>query len=301
MNFINTLLFILLGAVWGSAFIFMRVITPYFGAVGTAVSRMLIGGTALLLFFRALKVDMRWRKNLRHYAIVGILNSAVPFLLFAFAIMRLPAVIPAVVNSLSPLAGAVLSFLILKENLTIRKILGLLFGVAGVALIAFRGVGLSGKPDALALLACIFTPISYGFAAVYMKRWASDVPPRPMTAASLTLGGLGLAPFLLLSPPTAIQIPLAIWAAAIVFGLLCTAFGFYLYYYLISTSGVTPTLSVSLLIPLFAFFWSYLFLGETVTLPVAAGCCIVLTGTALVIFGAKKATRPPSPSRSASS
>jgi drug/metabolite transporter (DMT)-like permease len=283
----DTIIFLLLAAIWGSAFIFMRIITPAFGVPATAVLRMLIAGIALLVFFKALKVRMEWRNNFRHYLIVGIFNSGIPFLLFAFAALRLPAVIPAVVNSLTPLWGAVFAVFLLKEAPTTRKFVGLALGVAGVALIALRGVGLSGKPDALGFFACLLTPVSYGFAAVYLKRWASGIPARPMTAASLTLAGLGLAPFILLSPPPAAAIPVSVWIAAVLFGLLCTAFAFYLYFHLISSAGVTPALSSALVIPVFAFLWGYLFLGETISPPVAAGVVLTLSGTAMIIFEKK--------------
>jgi drug/metabolite transporter (DMT)-like permease len=288
MTLIDTLLFMLLAAIWGSSFIFMRALAPILGPVATALARTLVAGLFLLGLFTALRAKMELRKNFRHYLVVGLLNSGVPFVLYSFAATRLPASIPAIVNALTPLWGAVFSALILKDPLTLRKLFGLVLGVAGVALIALRGSGLSGPPEPLAVACCVGATVCYGVAGAYIKRWASSIPSRAMTAASLTFAGLSLLPFALIFPPPAAHIGLSVWVVAAVFSLLCSALAYLIYFRLIASAGVTVALSVTLLVPVFAFLWGFLFLGERIYAMAVAGAALVLAGTALVIFGNKR-------------
>ncbi|MFA6507538.1 MAG: DMT family transporter, partial [Treponemataceae bacterium] len=226
MTVIDSLLFILLAAIWGSSFIFMRSLAPILGPVVTALVRTLVAGIFLTALFSTLRTKMDWRKNFRHYLIVGLLNSGIPFVLYSFAATRLPTSIPAIVNALTPLWGAVFSALILADPLTPRKLVGLALGVSGVALIALRGSGLSVPPDPIAVVACVAATVCYGIAGSYIKRWASSVPSRSITAASLTFAGICLIPFALAFPPPATQIPLSVWSIAAAFSLLCSALAY---------------------------------------------------------------------------
>jgi drug/metabolite transporter (DMT)-like permease len=283
VTLIDLILFILLAAVWGSSFIFMRFLAPVLGPTATACARTLIAGLFLTGIFAALRLKMDWRRNFRHYLVVGILNSGLPFALYSFAALRLPASIPAIVNAMTPLWGAVFSAALLGDPLTRRKLLGLGLGVSGVALIALRGTGLGSIPDPLGIAACVLATVCYGFSGSYIKRWAKDVPARQMTAASLSLAGLALLPFAALTLPAAGSIPASVWLIAAGFALLCSAFAYLVYFRLIAAAGVTVALSVTLVVPVFAFLWGFLFLGERIHPAAVAGTALVVLGTALVI------------------
>ncbi len=90
---------VVLGALWGGSFIFMRVVAPVLGPVLTSGMRILIGGSALLLYFRIIGFNANWREHFRHYAVIGVLNSGLPFLLFAYAALHLPASLSAIFRS----------------------------------------------------------------------------------------------------------------------------------------------------------------------------------------------------------
>lgn len=276
-----------LAAIWGASFIFMRALAPVLGPVATATARTLVAGVFLTGIFSLFRMKMDWRRNFRHYLAIGAMNSAVPFALYSFAALRLPASVPAIVNSLTPAWGAVFAALLLGERIAARKALGMGLGVAGVALIALRGSGLSALPDPLAVGACILATACYGFSGSYLKRWASGVPSRAMTAASLLFAGLGLLPLAAFMPPPG-PVPPSAWALAVGFALLCSALAYLIYFRLIARAGVTAALSVTLLIPAFAFLWEFLFFGASVSPASLAGAALVLSGTGLVAGAGRK-------------
>jgi drug/metabolite transporter (DMT)-like permease len=298
VKFLDGVLLFVLAAIWGASFIFMRLLVGELGPFVTALLRTMIAGVVLVAAFSALRLNMDWRRNLRHYLIVGAVNSALPFVLFSYAALHIPAAVSSVANALTPVWGAVFAALLLREPLTRRKAVGLSLGVAGVALIAFRG-GAGGitsmETTVLPVLACVLASVSYGFSGSYIKRWASHIPSRAMTAASLLCAGLLLMPLALLNPPPAQEISAGIWLLAAAFSLLCSAVAYLIYFRLIATAGVTRTLSVTLLIPVFAFFWGYLFLDEVIGLVVIAGAVLVIAGTTIIAGSGVSAIRRPLP------
>ncbi len=128
-----------LAAIWGGSFIFIRVLAPVLGPVLTATSRVSIAGLALVLYLRARGQHGDLRHHWRHYLIIGVANSALPFLLFAFAGLHLPASYSVILNSATPLFGALLSTVWLAEPLTGARVSGLVSGALGVALVSKAG------------------------------------------------------------------------------------------------------------------------------------------------------------------
>jgi len=269
-----------LAAIWGASFLFMRIVVPALGPVLTAELRSLIAGVALAGWFAATGFNPEWRRWGRHYVIVGIGSSAVPFLLWAYAALSLGAGLLSVLNATSPMFGALCSALLLGERLTFRRILGLAIGVVGVALVSQPEPG--AVLDYPALCAALFAAFCYGLIATYIKRFASDAPSRGMAVGSQLAAGLLLVPFIPLWPPAAAPTPLAI-ASILALGLVCTAIAYLLYFRLIADLGATGGLTVTYLIPVFGVLWGVLFLGERVTAPMLAGAALVVLGTVFVL------------------
>ena len=282
MATIDVLLLLALSAIWGGSFIFMRYLAPLIGPVATADMRMFIAGVFMALLFLAVGFKPEWRKNWKHYLVIGVLNSAVPFLLYSMAALHLPASMEAIFNSMSPMFGAVFSAIWLKEALTARKVTGLLLGVAGVVVMSSLGGLDASAATILSVVACVCAPMCYGLAGIYIKKRAGGVKPVAIAGGSQLAGGLALMPFLLAAPPPAgaITVQAALLVAA--FALLCSALAYLIYYRLIASVGPTKALTVTFLIPVFAMFWGFLFLGEAITGSMLAGCAVILVGTFLV-------------------
>ena len=286
------LLLLLLSAIWGSSFIFIRYLSPLIGPVATADFRMLLAGIALVIFFFVTRFTADWRKNWKHFFIIGLANSAFPFVLYSAAALVLPASMEAIFNSLSPMFGAVFAALWLKERLTMRKISGLALGVAGVVTMSSLAGLAIGLSTILAIVACILAPMCYGLAGVYIKRHAGGAKPMAIAGGSQLLGGLALLPFLFIAPPPPAAFTPSVAVLIVAFALLCSGIAYIIYYRLIADIGPTRALTVTFLIPVFAMGWGFLFLREAITWSMILGAAIILAGTYLVTTtGMKRAAK----------
>jgi drug/metabolite transporter (DMT)-like permease len=269
-----------LAAIWGASFLFTRIVAPVLGPVLTADLRMLVAGLALVAYFRLAGFDPEWRRWGRKYALVGLLNSGLPFLLYAYSALYLSAGLMAVLNATAPMWGALLTVLLLGERLTGWRAAGLALGVVGVAVLS--------RPDAgttqafLAIAACLAASFLYGLAGVYMKRWAGEVPARGMAVGTQVAAGLLMLPLIPLSPPPA-GVTVLVASSVLALGLLCGAVAYLLYFRLIVDIGPAGALTVTYLIPLFGVLWGALFLGEALSMTMLAGGVLVVLGTVFVL------------------
>lgn len=279
-----------LAAIWGGSFVFMRVAAPALGPVVTADARVLLGGLVMMAWLRAVRCDVGWRRHWRHYALMGVVNSAVPFTLYSYAALHIPASYSVILNATAPLFGAVCGALWLAEPLTWRKVAGLLVGTAGVALVA-RAPGAEFDADfARAVAACLGAALCYALSGAYLKRRASMIEPRAMSGASLLVAGLALLPLALASPPRQAPSTAAV-LCVVALAVLCSAVAYLLYFRLMADVGPGKALTVTFLMPVFGLVWGVLFLRERVTPGMLAGCALVIAGTFTVLRTGRPAAR----------
>jgi len=271
---------ILLAALWGAAFLFMRIIAPALGPLIAADARILVAAAALALYFRAVRYDPQWQRWWREYAIVGAMNTALPFALFSYAAVHIPAGLSAVLNAASPIWGALLSALLLRERLTRSRVLGLAAGIVGVALITHPAAGVAYPP--LAVAAALVGALCYAIVGVYLKRRAQGAPGRGMALGTQLTAGLMLAPFALASTPPEPVTPL-VAACVLAMGIFSGAVAYVLYFRLISDIGPIRALTFTYLIPVFGVLFGALFLGETLGAWTLGGGVLVVLGTVLVL------------------
>jgi drug/metabolite transporter (DMT)-like permease len=247
--------------------------------VATADVRMLIAGSALALYYALTGFDAEWRRWWRYYLLIGALDCVAPFLLFGYAALELSVGLMAVLNATSPMWGALLSALTLRERLSPGRIAGLLIGVVGVALVS----GAEGSARWLAILAGLAAAFCYGLTGVVLRRWGQNASARGMAAGTLLMGGVLLAPVLAVAPPPwpAVNVVLAMLALALV----CSSLGYILYFRLIADIGPAGALTVTYLIPIFGVVWGALFLGEPLSAAMILGALVVIAGTVLVLRG----------------
>lgn len=283
-----------LSAIWGGAFLFMRVGAPVLGPIALIQARVAIAGVTLLLCGLALRKGLDLRARWRQYLVVGILNSAIPFTLIATAELKLTAGLAAILNATSPLFGAVIAALWLKEALTLKKVVGLLLGLVGVALV----VGWSPLPFSLALVlsvaASLTAAVFYGVASVYTKAHVQGASPLALSTGSQLGAALFLIPFTAVVPPQ--HAPSAqVLLAVVSLGVVCTALAYLLYFRLIANIGPTRALTVTFLAPVFGIFWGVLLLREPLTWTTVLGFGIILIGTGFVtgVLGGQKAPSAP--------
>ncbi len=276
---------LLLGAVWGASFLFMRWGAPEFGALTLAWLRVL-GASLLLLPLLMLRqgkqplsdMGQHWKPLL----VFGLLNSALPFALFAFAALHLPAGLSSILNATVPMWSALVAWAWLSQAPTATRLLGLGIGFGGVVLLIWAKTGLAGDARLWAVLACLLATLNYAVAAIGTKRWLGSLSPLTVATGSQVSAMLWLTlPGLLAWPATT---PGArSWMSLGLLALLCTALAYILYFRLMSRVGAQNAVTVTFLIPLFAVLWGALFLGEALTLPMLGGGAMVLAGTALAL------------------
>ena len=269
-----------LAAIWGASFIFIRVAAPALGAVWTAEGRVLIGGLALLVWLRLVRFDAGWRQHGRFYAAVGLLNSAIPFTLYAYAGSHLSAPVMAVLNATSPMFGLLLGAAFRVERISAAKLAGLVLGAAGVALVT-RPQGADADPMfAWAVAACLVASLSYGMTGVLIRTRGAGVPSRGIALGAQLSAAAMLLPLLPFTRPAAM--PSALVAANLVaLGVLASGIAFILYFRLMVDVGPARALTVTFLIPLFGLLWGFVFLGESLAPAALGGSALILAGTVL--------------------
>ncbi|MDO8248599.1 MAG: EamA family transporter [Rhodoferax sp.] len=276
--------FVLLAAIWGSSFLFMRLGTVEFGALPTAGVRVAIAALFLLplLLWRGLgpQLSRHWKKTF----FVGLLNSGIPFACISYALLSISTGLSSVLNATVPLFGAVVAWFWLKDRPHGLRILGLVIGFLGVALLAWDKA--SFKPDASglatgwAVLASLLACLCYGIAASYTKRHLGGLPAL-VTATGSQLGAtLGLAlPTVWLWPQ---RMPgTSAWLALLAVGVLCTGVAYILYFRLIENIGPARSLAVTFVVPVFAVIYGTIFLKEAVSMWMVFCGAIIVCGTAL--------------------
>ncbi|HVE54366.1 MAG TPA: DMT family transporter [Ramlibacter sp.] len=284
MSLASIIDFVALAAIWGASFMFMRFAVTEFGVVGTAAARVAIASAFLLPLMLAKGHAATFRRNWWKVMLVGVLNSAMPFLLFAFSILSITTGLASILNATAPLFGALVAWAWLKDRPTGSRVLGLFVGFAGVAMLAWDKATFrpdaSGIAPAWAVLACLLACVCYGLSASATKRYLTGLPPL-VTASGSQAGatvGLGLVmPWVLPS-----QMPGATaWASVAVLGVLCTGVAYVLYFRLIENAGPARALAVTFVIPVFAVLYGALFLGERVTPWMLLCGAVIVLGTAL--------------------
>ncbi|HEY8878358.1 MAG TPA: DMT family transporter [Roseateles sp.] len=276
---------VMLAALWGASFLFMRLGAHEFGPIALAAVRVGLASAMLIPLLASRGQLAELRTHWKGLLLVGALNSAIPFALFSFAALSITAGLSSIVNATTPLWTAVVAFVWLRQGLTPWRVLGLVIGFAGVAFLAWDKA--SFKPGAdhsglLAVLACAAATFCYGVAANATKRYLTGASPLAVATGSQ------FAAALLLALPAAWLWPAAMpsggaWGAALALAGLCTALAYILYFRLMSRVGPTNAVSVTFLIPLFAILWGALFLSEAITAQMVAGGAIVLVGIALAL------------------
>lgn len=294
---------LVLGAIWGASFLFLKVAVPVLGVDATIGLRLLLG--AIFLSAVAGVQSAPWlgwqdlRQNARHYTVLGVLNSALPFWLFAWSAQALPAGLLAIFNSTAPIWASFMAASLGQGSLGLGRAAGLLLGVTGV-ITAVGGVATDAGAS-LSMLTALGAALSYGSASVYAA-WlgrqkqarGEDFNAFAHAHGSMWLGGLAAAVVLGLAMlvkggaagiPVPATVPFAdlalALAAAAALGLLCTGLAYLWYFKLIIELGAVSAMSVAFLIPIFGIGWGVLFLGEPLSWGLALGGLMVLVGTGL--------------------
>lgn len=303
MNRSDWLILGILALIWGGAFFFIGVAVRHVQPLTYVWLRLTIAAAGLWAYvhFKGEKLGLP-RQAWRSIILLAILNNALPFALFGWGQTHIASGLASILNATTPIWGVVVAhFLTHDERMSPRKVAGVLLGFGGVAVMIgpslLSNIGTSG----LAELACVTASLSYALAAVWARRFRKQgISPLSVTTGQLTAGALLMFPVSMIvdRPWTHAFPPLTAWGAIAALALLCTAFGYVLYFRLIATSGATNALLVTLLVPPVAILLGGMFLGETLAPQDFAGLALIalglgaIDGRALGLFIAEQVAKP---------
>ncbi|ODP26268.1 putative transporter YdfC [Paenibacillus nuruki] len=272
---------LLLGALWGASFIFIRIAAPVLGPIWLIDLRVWIAGIVLLIYAFIVRKLPDFKKEWKYYLMLGLLNAAIPFSLIAYSAVHLNASLTAILNATTPLFTAIVARIWLKEYLSVRKVIGILIGLVGVCIL----MGWSSVPFTLevwlSIGASLTAALFYGIGSVYTKLTFTNTPALSLSIGQQLAAGIILIPLSVVTVPT-VTISLTVMIAVLGLAVLCTAIGYLLYFYLVEHVGPTKTVSVTFLVPLFGIFWGILLLNEHITLGTIVGLIVIFIGVILM-------------------
>ena len=291
----NLLQLIVLAALWGGSFLFIRVAVPDFGVAPLMAMRVGIGAAFLVAVLLATRPIRQSITTLRRHAwpliVVGVLNSAIPFCLFAYAELTLSAGVTSVINATSPLWAALVAFVWLKDRLTTLRSIGMAIGFVGVMILVWNQIAPSSAANAanadaallhglLAAAAALAAAAFYGVAGSFTKKYLTGVDSLTVATGSMLGATLVLAPIAFATWPVA-PVSTTAWQAVLALGIGCTGVAYLLYFHLIAVAGPTRAMTVTFVIPIFGILLGAVFLHESVSATMIGGCAVILAGTAL--------------------
>lgn len=275
---------ILLAAVWGASYLFMRIAAPEFGPIALIEIRVAIAALFLLPFWLVRDAKMNAslvREKWVELTVIGTLNSAIPFVLFAYSTLYITGGFASILNSTVPIWGALVAWFWLGQRLNLDSSIGLGLGLFGVAILVSQTLGGNQAGTSLGAAAAVLASVLYGIAANYTSVKLNNVSALSIATFSQIAAAILLLPAAIATYPST-PISLNSWLSVIALGVVCTGFAYTMYFRLIANVGSTKAITVTFLIPIFGSLWGALVIDEVITTQMIIGTLVILIGTGLV-------------------
>jgi drug/metabolite transporter (DMT)-like permease len=272
-----------LSLIWGGSFFFNKILLGAFDTLTIMLGRVGIAAVALVVVLHLAggRLPRSW-PAWRIFIGMSVLNNLVPFALILWGQKHIASGLAAILNATTPLFAAVLAHALAGERLTAHRLVGVLIGLAGVAVMMGPDLiadGLGG--NVLAQLAVLGAAFSYGVSSLYGRRLAAlKIPSQVGAAGQLVISTIVVLPLVaLIDQPWNLPMPSwQVWAAMAALSLLSTAFAYVIFFRLLSGAGGVNASLVTLLVPVSALLLGTLVLNEAFTLRQAAGMAVILLG-----------------------
>lgn len=289
MQPVDIMRLLLLAAIWGASFLFMRIIAPVLGAIPTAFFRVSIAAVGLLVILALMRIDWNFRGKLKTCMLLGMINSGLPATLYSVAAQILPAGYSSIFNAMTPLMGVLIGGLFFSERLSATKITGVFLGLFGVGILTRAGPVAFNLELLVGALSCLLATACYGFAGYLARRWLDQeggLDSRLSALGSMLGATLLLLPFFgyrVLTDPPASWGGVSVWLSLLGLGLVCTAFAYILYFRLLTSIGPLSSMTVTFMIPPFGVLWGALFLDEPLSMAHVYGGVLIAVALWLVL------------------
>jgi drug/metabolite transporter (DMT)-like permease len=263
-----------LGALWGSAFMFIKVATPEFGPVALVNTRLVIASLIFLPILLRHKYIRLLRPIWKQVLVLAIMNNAIPFTLFSYASFGADSNILAILNATTAFNTMMIAYIWIGENVSIKQLFGLIVGFIGVFILVNPQ---NSSTTLISSLSALFAAFFYSFSTVYIQKNSINANKMVLIGWSIIFSSVIMLPvtvfYLPVAMPSAAAISSAIWLGAISTGL-----GFIGYVRLIDKIGAVKTSTVAYFLPVFGIIWGAIFLDEAINSTIIIGCFIVLIG-----------------------
>lgn len=272
----------LLGALWGSSFLFMRMGAPQFGPVALIALRVGLAALLLLPLLLLSEGTGQLRRHAGSLLLLGLINSALPFTLFAYVTLHVTAGFAAVLNSSVPMFGVVVTRLWLREPITPIRSGGLAISLLGVVLLVWDKLGFGPGSLVPVVAAAFLANLCFSLSATYTKKHLAGVSSLTIATGSMLSATLLMLPAAIVLWPAVPPSPRS-WLAVCGLAIGCTGLAYIIYFRLIAHIGPYRAMTVAFLIPIFGMLWGALVLLENITVSMLVSCVVILLGTTLTI------------------
>ena len=263
-----------LGAVWGSAFIFIKVAAPEFGAIGLVQARLTIASLVFIPILLRKKYLILLKPAWKHSLVLAITNNAIPFSLFSYGSFGADSNILAILNATTAFNTMIIALLWLGEKVTLKQIFGLVLGFIGVIILVNPE---SSSTSIISALFCLIGAACYSFSTVFIQKYSEKTDKMVLIGWSIIFSCFIMIPFTLLNLPPQIPSANALLSATWL-GSISTGLAFFGYVYLIEKIGAVKTSTVAYFLPVFGIIWGAVFLNEVITGGIILGCATILIG-----------------------
>ena len=263
-----------LAAIWGSAFMFIKISAVDFGPILLVTLRLLIAGLVFMPFLLRKKKRSLFKAYLPAILIIAIVSNAIPFTMFAYASLGATSNMLGILNGTTAFLTTIIAYFWLKEAVTSKQIIGLFFGFIGVLILVNPS---NGSTTLMASLCAMIGSLCYAFNATYLQKYHSNSDKIVLIGWSMLFGGLFMIPLASFNLPNAMpdtnSILALFWLAVI-----STGVGYLAYVRLIDRIGAVKTATLTYLLPVFSIIWGAIFLQEQITIFILGGFIFVMMG-----------------------
>ncbi len=263
-----------LGAIWGSAFIFIKVAAPEFGAIGLVQARLTIASLVFIPILLRKKYLVLLKPAWKHSLVLAITNNAIPFSLFSYGSFGADSNILAILNATTAFNTMIIALLWLGEKVTLKQVFGLVLGFIGVIILVNPE---SSSTSIISALLCLIGAACYSFSTVFIQKYSEKTDKMVLIGWSIVFSCFIMIPLTLLNLPPQIPSTNAL-LSAMWLGSISTGLAFFGYVYLIEKIGAVKTSTVAYFLPVFGIIWGALFLNEVITGGIILGCATILIG-----------------------
>ena len=274
MEFKDWILLIALAAIWGSAFMFIKISAVDFGPILLVTLRLLIAGLVFMPLLLRHKYRLLFKSHLPGIFIIAIISNALPFTLFAFASLGATSNMLGILNGTTAFITTVIAYFWLNESISTKQVIGLGLGFIGILILINPA---NGSTTILASICALTGSICYAFNATYLQKYHSNSNKKVLIGWSMLFGGLMMMPIAAFNLPNALP-SINSFLALLWLAVVSTGIGYLVFVRLIDKIGAVKTATLTYLLPVFSIIWGAIFLEEQITLIIFGGFIFVMMG-----------------------